>query len=216
VPGCEHIDANRSTNGQYLHGNLHTHHFNGHSRGEPALASCPLNNNRCWRKWDALPLTQLTASKHWGINGYKFLQATGYSAHHPTQQCYMRIVCNTCIENFWYCKIIYNTNNFDNKVLNKIVWWQLVFPLWNTVKTTVQKYANLIFWWHYETVVKPVLDIYKKAIAHLVTWTNLLHSLPTWFRVMLIKSLSTSYSTSACPPPFNGLALHISTTIKHT
>jgi len=48
--------------------------------GKPGLVSCPLITSR----WDALPLTQLTATKFWRINGHRFLQVIGYPAYHQT------------------------------------------------------------------------------------------------------------------------------------
>jgi len=56
-------------------------HFNGHFPSEPGLARLP---REFIYRWDALSLTQPTASKHWRINGHKFLQATGCLACHST------------------------------------------------------------------------------------------------------------------------------------
>jgi len=49
----------------------------------------PFITTGCWIKffyfyqWEALPLTQPIASKHWRTNKHKVLQATGYPACHP-------------------------------------------------------------------------------------------------------------------------------------
>jgi len=55
-----------------------THCFSGHFPGEPGLASCPLDNKGCWG--------EATASKHWRINGHKFLLATGCQTTNSVNQ----------------------------------------------------------------------------------------------------------------------------------